>query len=153
MATSGEGSHDAIRLNIKDIFRRVDPQSDFNDDSDSNCILDSEDHMEASTDNAPDGKAGISTGRASSEEDLEEIVVNKLQAEDEAPIGMFYRWEVIKLCNEMGPSVVGYNMCQILAFPMEELFYLRFDGVYDANSNGIYEGPYKVTDRGCHNRR
>ena len=88
---SRSGQPDAIRLNIQDLFHRVDPQSGFNDDSDSNCILDSEDHMEASTDNAPDGKADILASQASSEGDLKTIVVVELQAEDEAPICIFYR--------------------------------------------------------------
>ena len=53
----------------------------------------------------------------------------------------------------MGTSLVGYNISRILKFPMEELVYLRFAGVFNTEGNEIYEGPHEVTSRGRHNRR
>ena len=125
LAAAREGGPETTRFNMQDAFRMVDlldDDSDFSSDFD----LKSEEHTEVSTDEVPKGDTNMGAYQASSEGNLEAIVVGGLQIEDVASVGLFHSREVIKLYNQMNASVTGYDRSQILEFLMEEFVHLRF---------------------------
>ena len=74
LVAAREGGPNAIRVDIQDAFCMVDLADD-----DSNFNLESEDHIEASTDKALDGDTNMTAGQASGKGNLEAIVVKGIR--------------------------------------------------------------------------
>ena len=145
----------ANKMDLIDSFRTINLENGLDDDSDSNFILESaSEHMEATSGEAPDNKVSMGASQASSKGGPKVIVVDDLPAEEEpSSSGIFHSWEILELCHGMGQTVKGCNVNRILGFPMEEVLYLCFVGLYNKDENEIYVGPYIITVRGQHNHQ